>query len=630
MPNLDLRPESGIRGTTSRMPRALLNVAAMVAIIAPLRKFFTWLAADDSYLFWFLCLFTWRYLRFVLNLVAFWLYSPASIPQGTPTYSPSRDVTAIIPTVDPHRGGFSECVRSCAENKPAKIIIVTAGDELYAQALCRVRKFERKYRSVEFVVARTQVASKREQVAMAVPHIETSIAVLLDDHVFWGPRFLESVLCAFEDPRVGLVGTNKRVRRKEGQNIWGRIWNMLGATYLCRHNFEIRATNAVDGGVFVVSGRTCAIRTEILRHPEFLPGYTNERFFFGLFGPLNPDDDNYNTRFVVRHGWKIKIQYTEDSVMETTLGVEGPLHTKFLGQCRRWARTTWRSNVCSLVTDRTVWSSQPYCVYAVYLTSLTNFALPTDSALLYLFVRSSLYSRNTLAGLVCWIFFTKTVKVFDYFRRHPQDIVLFPAYVAFAYFHSFIKLWTLLTFWDCTWSGRHLEQIKVNGLPPSQASTASSSSCSSLLKAKHQHHHQDHTLLPVVPRTANRNHPHIPALRALRARIADLHEQHMQHIASYQIPLLSELQFLCEGFAALQREQHAMCDNQCAIRAELQKVVFQADAVAKEQKKTVAGEGDLVLPMAGMKTVFRGAEDGWKTFVLNMSGLGAERVAVAA
>ena len=449
-------------GNIKLASRALSNVGVMAVIVITFHLLFSWVAGGRTYLYWFLCLFTWRYLRFMVNLVGFWCYSPAPKPIGKPTYLPAKDVTVIIPTVDPQGNGFQRCLTTCAENGPAKIVVVTVGDELYSKALQRVYEFVQRFPLIKFVVDRIQVASKREQVARGVSYVETEITVVLDDGSSWGPLFLGSILCPFEDPDVGLVGTNKRVLPKDGLRLWGRIWHMLGATYLCRHNFEIRASNAIDGGVFVVSGRTYAIRTSILRHPKYLPSYLHESFFFGIFGPLNPDDDNFNTRFVVKHGWKIKIQYTDEAEMHTNMSVERPTPSKFLGQCRRWARTTWRSNLCSLITDRTVWTSQPYCVYAVYLTSLTNFAAVTDPLLLYLFTHSSAYtSRVSLAGLVSWILFTKATKVSNYFRRNPQDISLFPAYLAFAYFHSFIKLWALLTFWDCTWSGRNLEQIKV-------------------------------------------------------------------------------------------------------------------------------------------------------------------------
>ncbi|KAK4248993.1 glycosyltransferase [Corynascus novoguineensis] len=584
------------------LSRSLINILFMIVCILALHNIIASLSATDSYLYWFLALFSWRYIRFSINLVAFWCYSPAPNP-SKPTYTPS-DVTAIIPTVDPEGAGFRETLKSCAESGPTKVIVITAGDELFAKASAYVNKFMSAYPSVKFIVDRTQVASKRAQVALAVPHIETDITVLLDDHVYWGPRYLVSLLYAFENPAVGLVGTNKRVRRHQGLGLWGRVWNMLGATYLCRHNFEIRATNTVDGGVFVVSGRTCGIRTEILRHPAFLPGYTNEKFFFGLFGPLNADDDNCVTRFVVRQGWKIKIQYTEDAVMQTSLGVEEPLATKFLGQCRRWARTTWRSNLCSLITDRSVWAFQPYCVYAVYLTSLTNFAALTDGLLVYFLANSSAYSVVAMASLICWILLTKAVKVFEYFRRHPQDIVLFPAYAAFAYFHSLIKLWTLLTFWDCTWSGRKLDQIKIgqDNTKRTNLSTPPPPPPNSPL-----------------PALSAPGHGRLATLRSIRTRIAGLHAQHVQHIEGYQKPLLSELQHLCEAFDKLHNNHDAIAGNHDAIWTELLQVEAQAKDMADSQITTTAAEIDVLQAIAGVKNAVTGVENQWNAWTSELA-----------
>ncbi|OQO01481.1 hypothetical protein B0A48_13036 [Cryoendolithus antarcticus] len=232
---------------------------------------------------------------------------------------------------------------------------------------------------------------------------------------------------------------------------------MLGAIYLERHNFEIRSTNAVDGGVFVISGGTSLHRTKILQDPEFLKGFTDERFFFGLCGPLGPDDDNFITRFEVTRGWKIKIQCSPASRIETTLGT----YPKFIQQCLRWVRTTWRSNSCSLFTDRTVWISQLWCVYAVYITSFFNFALFNDALLGYLLWTSPYGSQEALLALLGWVFATKLVKLTPYFLRHPEDLRMLPGYFAFAYFHSFIKLYALLTFWNCHWGGRNLAAINA-------------------------------------------------------------------------------------------------------------------------------------------------------------------------
>lgn len=287
--------------------------------------------------------------------------------------------------------------------------------------------------------------------------MKTQITILCDDHIFWPKDFIPHVLAPFEDKTVGTVGTCKRVRRLVKGFSFADFWNFIGALYLERHNFELAATNHMDGGVFVVSGRTAAHRTAILQDPDFIHGILNDYTFFGLVGPLHADDDNFITRWVVNHGWKIRFQYSEGARIETRLGE----YPKFLLQCLRWSRTTWRSNPTSLFSDRTVWRTQPWCVYTVHLTSLVNFALFYDSALfltLWLALHHSEDQRQNknaaLAYLGLWIFLSKLVKPFPYFWRHPQDLIYLPGYLLFGYFHSFIKLYALFTFWDSSWLSR--------------------------------------------------------------------------------------------------------------------------------------------------------------------------------
>lgn len=287
--------------------------------------------------------------------------------------------------------------------------------------------------------------------------MKTKITILCDDHVFWPRDFIPHILAPFEDKMVGAVGTCKRVRRLDQGFSFPDFWNFIGALYLERHNFEIAATNHVDGGVFVLSGRTSAHQTAILQDPDFIHGFLNDYTFFGLVGPLHSDDDNFITRWMVNHGWKIRIQYSEGARIETTLGE----YPKFLLQCLRWSRTTWRSNSTSLFSDRTVWRTQPWCVYTVHLTSLVNFALFYDSALfltLWLALDHSedqaLDKKLALTYLGLWIFLSKLVKPFPYFWRRPQDLIYLLGYLLFGYFHSFIKLYAMFTFWVIVWGSR--------------------------------------------------------------------------------------------------------------------------------------------------------------------------------
>ena len=128
------------------------------------------------------------------------------------------------------------------------------------------------------------------------------------------------------------------------------VWEFLGACYLERWNATVAATYHVDGGVACLSGRTFAMRTSILQSQRFIDEYRGEKWL-GRIDLLAADDDNFTTRYLVNHGWKIAIQAAPEASLTTTLEP----NTKFIGQCIRWSRTTWRSNSTSLFVDRVIW-----------------------------------------------------------------------------------------------------------------------------------------------------------------------------------------------------------------------------------------------------------------------------------
>ncbi|KAF2704151.1 glycosyltransferase family 2 protein [Pleomassaria siparia CBS 279.74] len=406
----------------------------------------------------FIFLFIFRYLRLVVHIVSFhFLYKSTPVP-ANPTLFRS-DCSIIIPTIDPMNPGFRKCLKTVLANEPGQLIIVTVGDSYYSLTELIVEPLRTQFRKTKITVTQMEEANKRKQVAHGLQLVTGLITVLVDDHVYWpSTNFLPTILAPFEDPKVGGLGTNKRVLRTSRGFSWESIYNFWGAVYLERHNFEIRATNAIDGGVFVLSGRTSAHRSKILQDPEFLSGFKHERCLFGRIGPIGPDDDNYITRFEVTKGWKLAIQYCEDATIETDLGAPH----KYADQCLRWVRTTWRSNACSLFTDRVVWTSQPWCVYAVYFTSFFNFALFYDPLLLAtLWLTTFGHSWQALSYMGLWIFWSKMVKLVAHFKRCKHDIVLIPWYIAFAYYHSLLKLGALITFYEVKWMGRDLENIET-------------------------------------------------------------------------------------------------------------------------------------------------------------------------
>lgn len=192
----------------------------------------------------------------------------------------------------------------------------------------------------------SDVANKRLQMVQGLQRAVTPIAVFADDDVFWPRSFLPYILAPFEDPSTGAVGPYAVLERPSMPNVW----DVLGAAYLERWNFEIAATSHVDGGIACLGGRTSIIRTEIVQDPAFIDHFSNERWL-GSVALSKADDDNCVTRWLVNHGWKIKIQCASEACIETTLEND----SAFLGQCVRWSRTTWRSNFTSLFIDGVIW-----------------------------------------------------------------------------------------------------------------------------------------------------------------------------------------------------------------------------------------------------------------------------------
>jgi len=259
-----------------------------------------------------------------------------------PGYS-SKDVTVIIPTIHNNFAELRESVQSILACQPYELLFVTTSDKYN-----KLVHFAKSLEASNVRVFHVPIANKRIQVCEAIPQVKTSITIMADDDVTWPHTILPWLLAPFEDREYGGVGPCQRVKRIRSGSVSAYIYNWLGAAYIERRNFEISATHGIDGGTSCMSGRTCAFRSDILKSGQFLEGFKTERW--GRY-QLNADDDNFVTRWLVSHQWKTYIQYHPQCEIETTL----ENNMKFLYQCSRWARSNWRSNFTSLVTERYVW-----------------------------------------------------------------------------------------------------------------------------------------------------------------------------------------------------------------------------------------------------------------------------------
>lgn len=411
----------------------ILDFVSYVACLSPLSQAF-------------LFLFVFKFFKVIVHTISYSVYRPLPTP-ADPKYT-SLDCTVIIPTVGDMDSEFIETVESILACNPAGLIISTVGPEKLELARRVCAKID-----PDILCIAIDRPNKRNQLMAAVNRVNTAITVSADDHVFWPRTFLQSVISCFENPHVGLVGTVKRVRRENLGWTFADLLNFVACLYLERHNFECTASHNIDGGVFVISGRTVIYRTSIIQSPAFQKAFMNEYWLFGTIGPMNVDDDNFICRWMVTHRHGIVFHNSPDALMVTTLGTSGGWK-KFRGQLARWARTTWRSNSTTLFADQTAWRTQPWCVYAVYFSAFVNFALFYDTALFATLYFSSFYSAPSMKWLAALLLVSKLIKPLPHYMRNPRDLAYLPLQILFGYYHSWVKLNALLTCTNIEWGTR--------------------------------------------------------------------------------------------------------------------------------------------------------------------------------
>ncbi|KAI4171380.1 MAG: hypothetical protein LQ343_004336 [Gyalolechia ehrenbergii] len=394
----------------------------------------------------FVSLFLYRYLRLAVNLLAFCMHRPIPLPEN-PRLT-SQNVTVVIPSLQGDGGELWTTIQSILATEPYEIILVTVGAQEQ-----RAKKVAKELNLSRVRIYSVSQPNKRRQMVRAIPEIRTEVTIFADDDVTWPSTLLLWMLAPLEDEHYGGVGTNQRLRRAERPSLQQRIWGYLGALYLERRNFDCASCMVIDGGLPCLSGRTVAYRSSILKDPAFTYEFTHEEWL-GQY-QLNADDDNFITRWLISHGQKISYQHHKQAEVLTTLE-DNP---KFLRQCLRWSRSNWRSNITSMFCDGHIWMHQPWSTYAVYLTTVSHWALAWDAFLIYLFIdMAKCWPNNSrdmgLAALVGWMFLSKFLKLLGHYVRYPGDFLLLPVSIVFGYFHGLIKGYAMLSLNVTAWGSR--------------------------------------------------------------------------------------------------------------------------------------------------------------------------------
>jgi hypothetical protein len=525
--------KSNRRQTPGPKPHKLWNLLHIVPIVLLNLTITKGLSVKDKGLLWFSAVMVFRYYRTIVTRFFYARYKVASGgPHGSefdsvdctvivPTVGPKGNVV------------FEDMVVAILWNKSKRLVFSANKFEAQADIETEVKRVIDAFKQgktsyqkqhslgagwdlenvTEIVYTYIDDSNKRKQTYHAIKNlVDTRITIMVDDTAIWHPEFLSATLPAFNDKGVGLVGTHKSVKyirpvhdseqmsqwQHYKKAYWAGLWNTIGALYLMRHGYETEASNTADGGVFAVSGRTMLILTAIVKSGKFEEKFLNEyvlKLVFtsltwltcwyvpfagqilgyfkenGLseqgFGPLLADDDNFITRWVINHGYNIKVQSSPQATITTVLGSVDTF--KYIDQCKRWSRTTFRQNPIALFWDRTIWWKWPISVWIVYFPWMYNAALLWDLSAVINFCRSDLYldspnGNARLCYLIVFIWLGKLNKTWPWFWEHPRDFFLYffpiPAYPLFGYYHSWLKVKTAFTCWNNEWSGRNIKKAE--------------------------------------------------------------------------------------------------------------------------------------------------------------------------
>ncbi len=438
------------KGTTIALLLNLLGLSAVLCwcLSCPWVKI--------RYLHAFLALFLFRYVRVIISIYGNAKYRATPIPDN-PSYDASN-VTVVIATAGILSDNLHSVVHSILRHPIRKFVLATAGNAAKGQR----ESFQVLFKDPRIDFIHCDEVNRRKQIALAMEKVKTSLVLIQDDRTSWParPTLLPSLLAPFEDPKTGAVTASIDARNHNHLISCVGFWNFIGMNYLSRAYEEMRGTFTVEGAIITLAGRFGIFRSSIYGSPRFLKQYLNEYIFFGRVGPLNADDDKFHTRWLVNHGWKIKLQAGPEHTLMTELGVWPKYHEQAL----RWMRTTWRSNPRQLLNWRS-WVENPYTTYYLFLWFF-RFSFFHELGMFYC-LREALkeagkpeYFGPAAGLLLCWIVGLRLFRVWPQIRKSPKMIVYFPAYLVFVYYCSLLKVWALLTCWDAGWEVTGVEDKK--------------------------------------------------------------------------------------------------------------------------------------------------------------------------
>jgi cellulose synthase/poly-beta-1,6-N-acetylglucosamine synthase-like glycosyltransferase len=365
-----------------------------------------------------------------------------TIEDGPPPFSKS-DVTAIIPVYQPPPT-FIETIKTLSSNGVGKILVV-------ADITCveKITELCKDYPEVEIIPE--TLPGKRAAMATGLKRVTTKLCCFVDDDVQWCDTFLEYLLHPFnENEKIAGVGCEHNARYSSFFDIHMVLCDMR----LSVRMLELIATSVVDKGASCISGRTACYLTHFIQEDAFYEAFLNEKFF-GL--SVVSGDDKFLTRYVMNKGGKIWHQVGKNCRLTTTF----ERGSRFMKQLLRWSRNTWRSDITCLFIERKIWRNNPFTAIVMFDKVITPFFLLYG--LFFLPISAILRKDYVMfVGWLCWLVFSRSLRLAYYLVKRPHHIVHIPAFILFQYLQAIIRIVALATVYERGWGTRDIKFVGNN------------------------------------------------------------------------------------------------------------------------------------------------------------------------
>ncbi|KAH6661292.1 hypothetical protein BKA67DRAFT_654414 [Truncatella angustata] len=377
-------------------------------------------------------------------------YKPVPIPEICP-YT-SDQVSVIACTVDTL---LASSLRTWLANNPLEVIIVTVPKHIehirlvVDNAQLTPADFEK------VTIVASPEMGKRPQLVLGINNARGSVFGLVDDHIAWGPRFLEAMLPCFQDQRVGAISPEIDAIIPEERRNPDIIspWEVMAMRVRWNSNPRLKVAYAAARWAWGICGVTGVYRAEILKDPVFIDAYRNE-LWFGK--KIDIGEDNFISRWLQSHDWIIAIQALPETVVSRTV----KRTSDFLLQMCRWERSTILTHLRQLLEVKRTRRS-----LFVFRKTLGRIIRPVITWTYIFFFTLSMWTKP-IVPLIIFVFYVhKTYPTYEFFfAKHPYMRRYWWAVIAQDLFHVVQDPICWLTLGNVTWEARKVTAEEQNNI----------------------------------------------------------------------------------------------------------------------------------------------------------------------